>query len=57
MIAKKQFLIIAIATLITVLSWAVLDTVHKRTSTEVSIKWQDAAEPIDPNFDLGALDQ
>ena len=55
MIARKEFLIIAIATLITVLSWAILDTVHKRTSTQVSVQWQKAAEPLNPNFDTGAL--
>jgi len=52
---KSKFLIIAIATLITVLSWAILDTVHKRAATTVSIQWQEAAEPLDPNFDLDAL--
>lgn len=52
---RNKFLIIAIATLITVLSWAILDTIHKRAAATVSIQWQEAAEPIDPNFDLGPL--
>lgn len=52
---KNRFLIIAIATLITVISWTVLDIIHKRASTNISIQWQEAAEPLDPNFDLEAL--
>ena len=55
MIARREFLIIAIATLITVLSWAVLDTLHNRSQTGVIPKWQDAAEPLEPDFDLSFL--
>ena len=52
MTARREFLIIAIATLITILAWAVLDTVHNRTETEVPQKWKDVVEPINPNFDI-----
>lgn len=57
MIIRKQLLILAIATLITVLSWVILDTIHKRTAVEVPEKWQQAAEPLDPNFNLEGINQ
>ena len=55
MTARREFLIIAIATLITILAWAVLDTVHNRTETEVPQKWKDVVEPINPNFDISEV--
>lgn len=53
--ARKEFLLIAIATLITIILWAVLDIIHSRVKTEVPPRWQEASEEIDPNFDLGVL--
>lgn len=55
MIARKEFAILAIATLITVLSWAVLDIFHHRSNTEAPLNLQKAAEPISPDFDLEGL--
>ena len=52
---RKEFLIIAIATLITIVSWAVLDAIHQRAVVEVSPEWQQAAEEINPNFNLEGL--
>lgn len=52
---KKEFLAIAIATLIIVLAWAILDTLHARQDTEIPEEWVRAGEPIDPNFDIGGL--
>jgi len=55
MTARREFLIIAIATLITIIAWAVLDTIHTRTETEVPQKWRDAVKPIEPNFDMSEV--
>lgn len=52
---RKEFLAIAIATLITVLAWAILDTLHARRETDIPQEWVEAAEPLNPNFDLGDL--
>ncbi len=53
---KKQGLIIAIATFITVIAWVVFDILHTRTQTEISPELTEVIEPLDPNFDLSALD-
>ena len=53
MMARKEFLLVAIATLITVLAWAVLNTFHARKVTDVPQEWIKAAEPINPNFNVG----
>lgn len=49
---KKEFLLIAIITFITVLAWVVFDILHARSKVEISPKVQEVIEPIDPNFDL-----
>lgn len=53
---KRELLAIAIATLITIVSWAVLDTIHHTKQVEVAPDWQSAAEPLDPNFDVSVLE-
>lgn len=52
---KKEFLVIAIITLITACAWAFFDILHTRSNTEVSAKVQQVIEPIDPNFDQQAI--
>ncbi len=52
---RKEFLIIAVATFITVISWVVFDILHKRSQVEISPKTQEVIEPLDPNFDLEGL--
>lgn len=54
---RKEFLVVAIATLITVIAWVVFDIIHARQSTEISPKLQEVINPIDPNFDTGALNE
>lgn len=49
---KKEFLLIAIITFITVLAWVVFDILHTRSKVEISPKVQEVIEPIDSNFDL-----
>jgi hypothetical protein len=52
---RKEFLLLAIATLITVISWMGFDLAFHRQKTEVSPQIQQLTEPIDPNFDLSAF--
>ena len=49
---KKEFLFIAIATLITVIAWVVFDIIHKRSTVQLSSNTQKIIEPIDPNFNV-----
>lgn len=53
--SRKEFLVIAFATLITVILWAILDTLHTRRESEIPQEWVEAAEPLNPNFDVGGL--
>ncbi len=53
--SKKQLLIIAIATLITVIGWVVFDIIHIRSNYTVSTDVQQLMEPIDPNIDLQGI--
>ena len=52
---KKEFLIIAIATFITIVAWVVFDILHTRAAVEISAETQQIIEPIDPNFNLEGL--
>jgi hypothetical protein len=54
---KKEFLIIAIATLITVIAWVGFDIYHKRETVSPPANIEQLSEPIDPNFDLSALEK
>lgn len=52
---KKQWLIAAILTFITICAWVVFDILHARSSVEISPKLQEVIEPLDPNFDISGL--
>lgn len=52
---KKEFFIIAIATLITILAWVAFDIIHKRQQVEIPSSVQEKLEPLNPNFDLGGI--
>lgn len=52
---RKEFLIIAIMTLITVIAWVVFDIIHARSNVTIETSVQKVIEPIDPNFDLGVI--
>ncbi|MBI4036466.1 hypothetical protein HY386_01135 [Candidatus Daviesbacteria bacterium] len=52
---RKEFLIIAIATLITVLAWVIFDILHARAKVTIPPKTQELIEPLNPNFDLEGI--
>lgn len=53
--SSKEFLIIVIATFITVVGWVAFDIIHKRAAVEIPANIQEVITPIDPNFDLEGL--
>lgn len=55
MFDRKSFLIIAIATLVTIILWVIFDVLHARANVEISPKLQEVIEPLDPNFDTPAI--
>jgi hypothetical protein len=52
---RKEFLIIAIATLITIIAWVSFDILHARAIVKPTPDVEDAITPIDPNFNTGVL--
>lgn len=52
---KKGYLLVAVATLITIILWVVFDIIHKRSAVQTSAEVEKLIEPIDPNFDLEGI--
>lgn len=52
---RKDWLIAAILTFITVIAWVTFDIIHSSAKVEISPKLQDVIEPISPNFDIKDL--
>ena len=48
---RKELLIIAVATFITVVAWVTFDIIHKRAQVEIAPNVQELIKPIDINFD------
>lgn len=53
---RKEWLVAAIVTFITILAWVVFDIVHTRSQVEIPTKIQEALEPISPNFNTQVLE-
>lgn len=51
----KHFLYIVIATFITVLIWFGMEIKHSSSKIQVAPEVQQLTEPINPNFDLGNI--
>lgn len=52
---RKEFLIISIATLITVIAWVVFDILHARAQVQIQADVKEVIEPINPNFDVSGI--
>lgn len=52
---KKEWLIAAILTFITVFSWVVFDIIHARAQVQIPTQLQQVIEPISPDFDLRSI--
>lgn len=57
MTTKKEWLIAAILTFMTVAAWVVFDILHARAQVEIPAKTQEIIEPINPEFDTSVLDE
>lgn len=53
---KKEWLIAAILTFISILAWVIFDVIHTRSEVEIPQKIQELIEPINPNFDIQNLE-
>ena len=54
---RKEFLIIAIATLITIASWVTFDIIHKTAQIKTTPNLEELTRPINPEFDLQGLSE
>ena len=52
---RKEWLVAAILTFITILAWVVFDIAHTRAKVEIDPKTQQIIEPINPNFNTQIL--
>ncbi|MBI4035590.1 hypothetical protein HY383_01450 [Candidatus Daviesbacteria bacterium] len=53
---KKQWLIAAIFTFITILAWVISDIIHTRSEVQIPQNLQQVIEPISPDFNIQALE-
>lgn len=55
MTTKKEWLIAAILTFLTICAWVVFDILHTRAQVEIPQKTQELIEPISPEFDTSGI--
>lgn len=53
---RKEWLIVVILIFITVCAWVIFDILHTRSQVEISSVWEENKQPIDPQFNLKALE-
>ncbi|MDP3974298.1 MAG: hypothetical protein Q8P92_05705 [Candidatus Daviesbacteria bacterium] len=52
---KREWLIAAVLTFITIISWVVFDIIHTQQEVEIPSQVQEVLEPLDPNFNTQVL--
>lgn len=52
---RKELLITAILTFITIVAWVLFDIIHTRAQVEIAPEIQELIEPINPEFDTNGL--
>jgi len=55
-LTKKEWLIAAILTFITVCAWVVFDILHTRAQVEIPPKTQQLIDPVSPDFNYSSLE-
>lgn len=53
---KKEWLIAAILTFLTICAWVVFDILHARATVEIPKNVQEVIEPINPEFNTSVLE-
>lgn len=54
---KKEWLIVASLTFLTIVCWVIFDILHSRSQVEISPKLQEVIEPISPDFNTKSLNE
>ena len=55
--SKKELLIAAIFTFITIAAWVIFDIIHARAQVEIPQKTKEVMEPISPDFNTQVLQE
>lgn len=53
---RKEWLIAAILTLVTIVAWVIFDIIHSYSKVETSQRVQEVIEPISPDFNTQSLE-
>lgn len=53
---RKEWLIAAILTLVTIIAWVIFDIIHSYSKVETPQKVQEVIEPISPDFNTQSLE-
>lgn len=53
--SRKEFLIIAVLTFVTISAWVIFDILHTRSQSEIPPELQQVTQPITPDFDVSAV--
>lgn len=53
---RKEWLIAAILTFVTIIAWVIFDIKHKYSQVEIPQKVQEVIEPISPDFNTQSLE-
>lgn len=52
---KKEWLIAAILTFVTILAWVIFDIIHIRSQVQIPTQLQSIIEPISPDFNIKSI--
>ncbi len=52
---KKEWLIAAILTFVTILAWVIFDIIHTRSQVQIPTQLQSIIEPISPDFNIKSI--
>lgn len=52
---RKEWLIAAIVTFVTIIAWVAFDIIHSYSKVEIPKKVQEVIEPISPEFNIQSL--
>lgn len=53
---KKEWLIAAILTFVTICAWVIFDIIHARSQVQIPTQLQQIIEPISPDFNIESLE-
>lgn len=53
---RKEWLIAAVLTCVTMLAWVIFNILHVRAKVEIPQKLQEVIEPVNPDFNIQGIE-